>query len=575
MPPLRRAPDGTVTALAPQDAVERALQSARCDDCVVIAEETSEANLRWAGNTLTTNGVSASRNLTVIAIRRDGAAARVGAASRAGVTGDQLAPLVAEAEKAASESSPAEDAQDLPGPGAGYAFEADTPAWDDPPASTEFGVLRGFAGALGDAFDVAAAGGRRLYGFAEHTMTSQFLGSSSGLRLRYDQPSGKVELNAKTADLSRSAWAGAGTRDFTDVDVAGLEAGLARQLGWAARAADLPAGRYETLLPPAAVADLMIYMYWTASARDAVDGRTVFSRPGGGTRAGDRLASLPVTLRSAPGAPGLQCAPFVIAHASSRESSVFDNGLPLAPTEWVSDGVLAALTQTRYSARLSGLAVTPAIGNLILEAPGAGASLDDMVARTGRGLLLTCLWYIREVDPQILLLTGLTRDGVYLVEGGEVVAAVNNFRFNESPVEMLGRIAEAGATGPALPREWSDYFTRAAMPPIRVDGFNMSSVSQASLVPPAGRRGRRSGVFQAETDLEADLIVRHLAVDDLAADLGHLEPVEVPQGLRRPAQRAADRRVHPLRRGADDLGDAVRTFAHKCSILVVCDSRCR
>jgi predicted Zn-dependent protease len=211
-----------------------------------------------------------------------------------------------------------------------------------------------------------------------------------------------------------------------------------------------------------------------------VDGRTVFSKPGGGTRVGERLASLPVTLRSDPAAPGLQAAPFVIAPASGRNSSVFDNGLMLGPTEWIRSGQLAALTQTRYSAGLSGLPVTPTIGNLILEVPGAHASLDDMVARTGRGLLLTCLWYIREVDPQTLLLTGLTRDGVYLVENGEVTGAVNNFRFNESPVGMLGRVTEAGATGPALPREWSDYFSRSAMPPLRVDGFNMSSVSQAS-----------------------------------------------------------------------------------------------
>jgi predicted Zn-dependent protease len=185
-------------------------------------------------------------------------------------------------------------------------------------------------------------------------------------------------------------------------------------------------------------------------------------------------------LRSDPGARGLECAPFVIAHASSRQSSVFDNGLPLAATEWIRGGELAALTQTRYSAGLSGLAATPAISNLILEAPGATASLDEMIGRTVRGLLLTCLWYIREVDPQTLLLTGLTRDGVYLVEDGEVTGAVNNFRFNESPVAMLGRISEAGATAPALPREWSDYFTRSAMPALRVDGFNMSSVSQAS-----------------------------------------------------------------------------------------------
>jgi len=462
--------------LRPQDAVEQALQAATCEDCVVIAEETSEANLRWAGNTLTTNGVCSSRRLTVIAISRAAGAARVGVVSRAG-TGE-VCDIVAQAQQAASQSAPAEDADLLPGPDGHPGGRG--PAWDGPPARTEIGVLGGFAGALGDAFGVAASGGRRLYGFAEHSMTSLFLGSSSGLRLRHDQPSGKVELNAKTADLARSAWAGVQTRDFTDVDVTGLEAGLARQLRWAARQVELPAGRYETLLPPTAVADLLIYMYWSSGARDAADGRAVFSKPGGGTRVGERLASLPVTLRSDPHAPGLQCSPFVIAHASGRDSSVFDNGLPLAATEWIRRGELAALTQTRHSARLSGLAVTPAVANLILDVPGSTASLEDMIARTGSGLLLTCLWYIREVDPQTLLLTGLTRDGVYVVENGEVTGAANNFRFNESPVAMLGRIAEAGATGPALPREWSEYFTRCAMPPLRVEGFNMSSVSQAS-----------------------------------------------------------------------------------------------
>jgi len=212
-----------------------------------------------------------------------------------------------------------------------------------------------------------------------------------------------------------------------------------------------------------------------------MDGRTVFSRPGGGTRVGESLTSQPVTLRSDPFAAGIACAPFVVAHASSRDSSVFDNGLPLGPADWIRRGELSALTQTRYSSRLTGLPVTPAIDNLIFEtADPEPPSLDEMIARTGRGLLLTCLWYIREVDPQTLLLTGLTRDGVYLVENGEVTGAVNNFRFNESPVGMLSRLAEVGASVPTLPREWGDYFSRAVMPPVRVEGFNMSSVSQAS-----------------------------------------------------------------------------------------------
>ena len=103
-----------------------------------------------------------------------------------------------------------------------------------------------------------------------------------------------------------------------------------------------------------------------------------------------------------------------------------------------------------------------------------------MVAATERGLLLTTLWYIREVDPQTLLLTGLTRDGVFLVEDGEVTGAVNNFRFNESPVDLLGRAVQASRTERTLPREWNDWFTRTAMPTLRVPDFNMSSVSPAS-----------------------------------------------------------------------------------------------
>jgi len=515
----------TASGYSVQETVERALAAARSDDCVVIAVETSSANLRWAGNTLTTNGVSASRQLTVIAINRHGHGpkdASAGVVSRAGVRPDQIEDVVRQAERAAAEATPAEDADELAGPEQPGSFgmgnketggiagrdqagsfglgnketggiagrdqagsfgmkNRDEPGWDSPPGRTEIGVLRDFAATLGETLRAAQAAGRKLYGFAEHELTSTFLGTSSGVRQRHDQPTGRVELNAKSADLERSAWAGEATRDFTDVDVAGLAAGLAERLDWAKRTISLPAGRYETLLPPTAVSDLLTYLYWSAGAKEAAEGRTVFSKPGGGTRIGERLSAQPVTLSSDPRATGLACAPFVIAHASGPDSSVFDNGLPLSATSWISEGSLAALISSRHSAEVAGLPVTPAIDNLTFATSAAAPpALEDMIASTGRALLLTCLWYIREVDPQTLLLTGLTRDGVYLVEDGEVVGAVNNFRFNESPVGMLGRLLEVGATVPTLPREWGDYFNRAAMPPVRVEGFNMSSVSQAS-----------------------------------------------------------------------------------------------
>ena len=466
---------------SPQETVERALAAARSADCVVIAEETSAANLRWAGNTLTTNGVSASRQLTVIAIDRRADGARAGVVSRAGVRPDQIEAVVREAEHAAAESEPAEDAEDLIGPEQGRPFGGKKENWDAPPSRTDIGVLADFAVALGETLRAAQATGRKLYGFAEHEMASTFLGTSTGLRWRHDQPTGRVELNAKSGDMARSAWTGVATPDFTDVDIAGLDTGLSERLDWAKRTISLPAGRYETLLPPTATSDLLTYMYWSAAAKEAAEGRTVFSKPGGGTRLGERLSSQPVTLSSDPLASGLACAPFVIAHASGPDSSVFDNGLPLRATSWIEDGSLAALISSRHSASVAGVPVTPAIDNLTFATSAAGApTLEEMIASTGRALLLTCLWYIREVDPQTLLLTGLTRDGVYLVEDGEVVGAVNNFRFNESPVAMLGRLLEVGATVPTLPREWGDYFNRAAMPAVRVEGFNMSSVSQAS-----------------------------------------------------------------------------------------------
>ncbi|MFD8014591.1 metallopeptidase TldD-related protein [Streptomyces sp. NPDC058955] len=455
----------------PYEIVERALELSRADGCVVIADEESSANLRWAGNALTTNGVTRGRTLTVIATVDGSEGTASGVVSRSAVTAEDLEPLVRAAEAAARAAGPAEDAQPL------VAGVPASPDFTDAPAETSSAVFADFAPALGEAFARARAGGRELYGFANHELTSTYLGTSTGLRLRHDQPNGTLELNAKSPDRSRSAWAGRSTRDFKDVDPAALDAELAVRLGWAERRIELPAGRYETLLPPTAVADLLIYQMWSSTARDAVEGRTVFSRPGGGTRLGETLSPLPLTLRSDPNEPGLESTPFVIAHASGDDESVFDNGLPVAPVEWIRAGALDRLITTRHTAGLTGLPVAPGVGNLILDG-GGDRSLEEMVAATERGLLLTCLWYIREVDPATLLLTGLTRDGVYLVENGEVVGEVNNFRFNESPVDLLSRATEAGRTERTLPREWSDWFTRAAMPALRVPDFNMSSVSK-------------------------------------------------------------------------------------------------
>ncbi|MGY1610257.1 metallopeptidase TldD-related protein [Geodermatophilus sp. SYSU D00700] len=459
--------------LTAQQLVEKALAASTADGCVVFVVESTEANLRWASNSLTTNGAMRSRQVVVVSFVDGGQGMATGTVARTGTP--DVAELVAASEQAARDAGPAEDAVPLvteAPPGSGD--------WDADPAETSIEVFAEFAPALGEAFGAARDRGDLLFGYAEHAMTTTYLGTSTGLRLRHDQPTGRVELNGKSSDYARSVWSGVGTRDFRDVSVAGLAADVERKLGWAQRRVDLPAGRYETVLPPSAVSDLMLYAYWTMEARDADEGRNVFARKGGGNRIGERLAALPLTLRSDPHAPGLEASPFQVVGASSGSASVFDNGMATPAVDWIRDGVLTNLVRPRAWALKTTAPAVAAVDNLVLESPEGTATQDEMVAATDRGLLLTTLWYIREVDPQTLLLTGLTRDGVFLVEGGEVTGAVNNFRWNESPVDLLARITQVGRTERTLPREWNDWFTRAAMPPVRVPDFNMSSVSPAS-----------------------------------------------------------------------------------------------
>ena len=444
------------------DVVEKVLSLSKADGCVAVYVESSTVDLRWASSTLTTNGSRRERHLVVISV----IGTSVGVRSASVL--DDLEGLVRASEQAAREAGQDEDYGPLiEGPA-----DADFSA---PAQATTTAVFEQLARELGDTF----SGPVRQYGYATHEIATTWLGSSTGLRRRHVQPTGYVEMTGKNDNRGGSSWVGQHTRDFSDLSVPGLAAELERRLSWTSRFVELDKGRYETILPPSAVADLLVDAYWYAGGRDAHEGRTAYSRPNGGTRVGEHLAPQGFSLRSDPNHPTLGIQPFLTAGGSSDMISVFDNGLDLPATSWIDDGVLSALPHTRASAKQFGDPMTPYVDNLVADGGGT-ATVDDMVRRTERGLLLTCLWYIRVVDPETLLLTGLTRDGVYLVEDGEVTGVVNNFRWNESPIDLLARMSECGVSVPTLPREWSDYFTWAQMPALRIPDFNMSSVSPAS-----------------------------------------------------------------------------------------------
>jgi predicted Zn-dependent protease len=215
----------TAIQLTPQDTVERALElaaAAGAHDCVVIVTETSRANLRWANNTLTTNGTMRGSGVTVIATVGAGEGTAAGIVGRSSVTDESLAAVVDAAVTVARESSPAEDARPLVDGSVG-------PGWDDEADETSVRVYETFAPALGEALRRAGRENRWLYGFADHEVVTVYVGSSTGLRLRHALPRGHVSATGKSGDLGRSAWVGAATRDFRDIDAGAIDTELSRR----------------------------------------------------------------------------------------------------------------------------------------------------------------------------------------------------------------------------------------------------------------------------------------------------------------------------------------------------------
>ena len=449
-----------------QETVDRVLRLSASDACTAIARRVSTVNIRWAHNTVTTNGDADDVQLTVISIE----GRRVASVTRTYFPPEHLEDIVRESEAACRRRPEAPDYMPL----LEGAYE---PAdWHAPPADSDIHVFDPFVPQVRQLFEEARSAGIATFGYAEYQTATTFVATSTGLRRRHTERIGKVEMTGKTPDFALSSWTGQATRDFLDIDVHEMLATLRQRLGWAAQRIQMPAGSYEVLLEPSPAADLAISAYWFMTRRDADEGRSPYSKPGGGTRIGERLFG-DVTIYSDPSEPGIEAAPFHYGVDSGGASSVFDNGLELSRSDWVREGVLQNLITPRYWAAKAATPVMPYVNNLVIG--GNGPSASEMIAETQRALLVTCFWYIRTVDPQSALLTGLTRDGVFLIEDGQVKGAVNNFRWNMSPIAAFAQVTQTGRCGLALPRE-HDEFLRSKAPALRIERFNMSSTSEAS-----------------------------------------------------------------------------------------------
>lgn len=432
------------------------------EGCAVL-HSSHTLNLRWANSALTTNGDTHMSSLTVIAFEAASDGTAVGVRTGQVQSPGEAAALAAQARSVARSADPAPVAVALTPGGTDDHFGLPADAIDEATTDTLLGAVSTFL-----------AQPAAQFGYAEVDRTTTHLATSSGTGYRHVQDSVRIESSARNSHGS-TWW---GTNSLT-ADFATAAADSADLLARQAQRFDLPPGRHRVILTPSAVADLLVYLAWSASGRDAVEGHNVFSRLGGGTRLGQALTGRHLDLYSDPAYPGLPTADKVVVTADSSTDSVFDNGLPLRRTHLLRDGRLSGLRASRATAQRFGLEPVQLAGNLILTDSAGHGDLGDLVARTEDAILITCLWYIREVDPQNLLLTGLTRDGVYTVRDGRIAAAAPNFRFNVSVPDILNRIMDATATSPCLPREWADWFPRAAMPALLIDGFHLSSRSEA------------------------------------------------------------------------------------------------
>jgi predicted Zn-dependent protease len=222
----------------------------------------------------------------------------------------------------------------------------------------------------------------------------------------------------------------------------------------------LDPGKYTVVLEPTAVGDLVPLMAFSMSARAAEEGRSFLSKKGGGTQIGEKMFPEFITLRSDP------------FHKLYPTLPWGGGGLPNTPIAWIENGVVKNLFYDRYWAGKAGKAPTPFPGNLILD--GGDKTLDQLIASVDRGLLVTRFWYIRPVNPQTVQLTGLTRDGLFLIEDGKVTKPVVNFRFNESPVRMLQNTIAMGK-----PVRTRGGESGMIVPPMVVKDFPFTSVSDA------------------------------------------------------------------------------------------------
>ncbi len=441
----------------PQEELEalsqRILAMSSADQCRVNISSGWRGYTRVATNRITSAGGADATDITITSVFGK----RVASVNTNSLDDDALRETVRRCEVAARlapespEYMPELEQQDY------------TPSGGYYPATGELEPLtRAEAAAL--AIDQARENDQIAASYMDVRAGSNAVATSNGLFASHASTGVAYTLTSRTPDGLQSGWAGDEANDWNNIESQRIADDAVRKCrDW--RKTDLEPGQYTAILEPTAVGMLMLRMMNAFNQRPADEGRSYFSKTGGGNRLGENLFDQRVTLFSDPAYEDAQTAPFS-SQGEARQR-----------TTWVNNGRLTNLSRSRFWAEQLDQVPLAGPSNLIMA--GGEDSLEDMIASTERGVLLTRFWYIRGLNPRIISYTGLTRDGTFLIEDGQISRPVTNFRFNQSLVEMLQNVEMVGPSTRVAASENSSVSTPIVVPALKVGGFNLSSVSDA------------------------------------------------------------------------------------------------
>jgi predicted Zn-dependent protease len=428
-----------------QKLLTKVLSYSKADECTVSLNGSQGGNIRYARNTVSTSGEETNMTLVV----QSSFGKRSGTATINEFDDASLAKVVQRAEELAKLAPENPEYVNILGPQTYAESKAyfDTTAKIDP----EFR-----AKVAGDSILPASQKDVTAAGFLEHSSGFSSMMNSKGLFGYHTQSDLNFTVTMRTNDGLGSGWV---TRDFNDASKldSAQASEIAIQKAVNSRTAKaIEPGKYTVILEPAASVDLIENMMRNFSARTADEGRSFLSKKGGGNKVNEKLVDERVSIYSDP------------LNAEVPGATWTGDGLPRKRTDWIQKGVVKNMFYDRFWAQKKGVEPLAFPSNIIME--GGTASLEDLIKSTEKGILVTRFWYIRAVDPQTLLYTGLTRDGTFYIENGQIKYPVKNFRFNESPVIMLNNLEALGK-----PQRVNGNL----IPPMKIRDFTFTSLSDA------------------------------------------------------------------------------------------------